>query len=109
MPEATLQLDHLNIPARDPEQLARWYADTFGLTANAHVVRGPGVLIAFQRGEPLNRATDFHIGMRVPSRALLMEWAGKFGAQPTAGTEFTTFRTLDPDGNCIELYCKTEG
>jgi hypothetical protein len=26
---SNLQLDHLNIPARDPEGLARWYAETF--------------------------------------------------------------------------------
>jgi len=108
MPEATLQLDHLNMPARDPEGLARWYAQTFGLHATAHVVRGPGVLIAFQRGEPVNRAPEFHIGLRVPSLTMLNEWAKKFGAQVTTGTEFTTLRTLDPDGNCIELYCKTE-
>lgn len=108
MPEPTLQLDHLNMPARDPEALARWYAQTFGLQANAHVVRGPGVLIAFQRGEPVNRAPEFHIGLRVASTAVLNEWANKLGAKLTPGVEFTTLRTLDPDGNCIELYCKTE-
>jgi catechol 2,3-dioxygenase-like lactoylglutathione lyase family enzyme len=109
MPEATLRLDHLNMPARDPESLARWYAQTFGLQANAHVVRGPGVLIAFVRGEPVNRAPELHIGLRVPSLAALKEWAKKFGSEITPGAEFTTTRTLDPDGNCIELYCKSEG
>jgi len=107
MPEATLQLDHLNMPARDPEGLARWYAQTFGLQSNAHVVRGPGVLIAFVRGEPLNRAAELHIGMRVPSMAALNEWAAKLGSEVTPGAEFTTLRTLDPEGNCIEIYCKS--
>jgi len=109
MPESSLQLDHLNMPARDPEGLARWYAETFGLQADRHLVRGPGVLIAFQAGEPVNRSPELHIGMRVPSRAALTEWADKFGAEVTTGTEFASFRTADPDGNCIELYCKANG
>jgi catechol-2,3-dioxygenase len=119
MPEASLQLEHLNIPARDPEGLAVWYAQTFGLTAKAHVARGPGVLLAFVRGEPVNRSefhiglrvpnrSEFHIGLRVPSRAVLKEWAAKFGTEITPGGEFDTTRTLDPDGNCIEIYCKSE-
>lgn len=33
---ASFQLDHLNVPARDPEGLARWYAQTFGLQADGH-------------------------------------------------------------------------
>jgi catechol 2,3-dioxygenase-like lactoylglutathione lyase family enzyme len=109
MPDADLRLDHLNMPARDPEGLARWYAQTFGLDADRHLVRGPGVLIAFQAGEPVNRAPELHIGMRVPSLAALTEWANKLGAQLTAGPEFTSFRTADPDGNCIEIYCRSSG
>jgi len=106
MSEATFQLDHLNIPARDPQGLAQWYARTFGLRAEGHLVRGPGVLIAFQAGEPLNRAPELHIGFRVPSMATLTEWASKLGAQVTTGKEFASFRTSDPDGNCLEIYCK---
>jgi catechol-2,3-dioxygenase len=109
MPEAALHLDHLNMPARDPEGLARWYAQTFGLQADRHLVRGPGVLIAFQAGEPVNRSPELHIGMRVPSMSALAEWAGKFGEPVTNGSEFASFRTSDPDGNCIELYCKASG
>ena len=108
MAETTMQFDHLNMPARDPEGLARWYADTFGLQADAHRVRGPGVLIAFQAGEPVNRAPELHIGLRVPSMAALKQWASKLGTQPMPGAEFTSFRTSDPEGNCIEVYCKTE-
>ena len=99
-----LQLEHLNIPARDPLGLAQWYAETFGLRAEKHLVRGPGVLIAFQKGEPLNRASEVHIGFRVPSIDALNKWAKKFGAEAKAGTEFTTFRTPDPEGNSLELY-----
>ncbi len=102
------QLDHLNMPARDPEGLARWYAQIFGLQADGHRVRGPGVLIAFQSGEPVKRAPELHIGFRVPSMEMLTEWANKFGAPVTAGGEFASFRTFDPEDNCVEIYCKAD-
>ena len=106
MPTSTFQLEHLNLPARDPEGLARWYAQTFGLQAEAHKVCGPGVLIAFQAGEPVNRSSDLHFGLRLTSMAELNEWAGKFGATINMGEEFNAFKTFDPEGNCVELYCK---
>jgi len=106
---ASLQLDHLNIPARDPEGLARWYAETFGLRAEGHKVRGPGALIAFQAGEPVKRAPELHMGFRVPSNQILNEWAGKFGQLVKKGEEFNAFRTFDPEDNCLEIYCKAEG
>ena len=108
MAQTPIRLDHLNLPARDPQTLARWYADTFGLQADRHLVRGPGVLIAFQAGEPVNRAPEMHIGLRVPSVEDLKGWAAKFGQEITRGQEFLSFRTSDPDGNCIELYCKPD-
>jgi len=104
MADLSLQLEHVNLPARDPEGLARWYADTFGLRADRHLVRGPGVLIAFQKGEPIDRVPDLHLGFRVPSLEALDAWAKKFDVQTKAGPEFTTIRVHDPDGNCLELY-----
>ena len=106
---ASLQLDHLNIPARDPEGLARGYAETFGLRAEGHKVRGPGALIAFQAGEPVKRAPELHMGFRVPTNQILNEWAGKFGQLVKKGEEFNAFRTFDPEDNCLEIYCKAEG
>ena len=79
MTAADFQLDHLNIPARDPEGLARWYAETFGLRADGRKVRGPGVLVVFQAGEPVKRAPELHMGFHVSSMKVLNEWAGKFG------------------------------
>lgn len=105
MSASAFQLEHLNLPARDPVGLAAWYAHTFDLHADAHKVCGPGVLIAFQAGEPVNRASDLHVGFRVPSLIELEQWAGKFGAQVKRGEEYTAFRTLDPEGNCVEIYC----
>jgi catechol-2,3-dioxygenase len=104
--ESNFQLEHLNIPARDPEGLARWYAQTFGLIVDRHLARGPGALIAFEKGEPVNRAPDLHVGFRVPSMAALNEWASKLNGQIKEGGEFNAFRVFDPEGNCVEIYCK---
>jgi hypothetical protein len=40
--------------------------------------------------------------------AALMQWAKQFGAEVTNGSEFCSFRTFDPEGNCVEIYCKAE-
>lgn len=108
MPEPSFQLDHLNLPARDPLGLARWYAETLGLRADENKVRGPGVLLVFAKGEPVGRAPELHLGMRVPSLRVLAEWAEKFKATPKAGPEFTAFQISDPEGNCVELYAKND-
>lgn len=86
----------------------RWYAQTFGLKADGNKVRGPGVLIAFQAGEPVKRAPELHLGFQVPSNKILNEWAGKFSQPIKKGEEFNAFRTLDPEENCLELYCRKD-
>ena len=108
MSEISFRLQHLNMPARDPEGLARWYANTFGLQADGNKVRGPGVLIAFQAGEPVNRAPELHAGFLVPSKTELTQWADRLSGTVKTGTEFTSFQVRDPEGNCVEIYCKTE-
>ena len=108
MSEISFRLQHLNMPARDPEGLARWYANTFGLQADGNKVRGPGVLIAFQAGEPVNRAPELHAGFLVPTKTELTQWADRLGGTVKTGTEFTSFQVRDPEGNCVEIYSKTE-
>ncbi|HWQ39510.1 MAG TPA: hypothetical protein VNM24_13065 [Burkholderiales bacterium] len=108
MKEPAFRLEHLNMPARDPAGLARWYAQTFGLQADGHRVRGPGVLIVFQKGEPVARAPELHFGLRVPNMKVLAEWAGKFDASIAEGSEFASFRIFDPEHNCLEIYCRID-
>jgi catechol-2,3-dioxygenase len=108
MLDASLRLDHVNMPARDPETLAGWYAKTFDLQSEGRRVSGPGLLIVFVPGEPVKRAPELHLGFRVPSQSALDHWASRFGAQVTPGTEFNAFRTFDPEGNCLEIYCKAQ-
>ena len=108
MPEISLQLQHPNMPARDFQGLARWYAETLDLQTDDNKARGPGVLLAFQRGEPINRAPDLHVGFLVPSLAELKQWADRIGGTVKQGPEFSAFQVRDPEGNCVELYCRSE-
>jgi catechol 2,3-dioxygenase-like lactoylglutathione lyase family enzyme len=102
---AELLLNHVNIPARDPDGLVRWYAETFGLRAEGNKARGPGVLLVFKPGEPVKRAPELHLGFQVPSNARLAEWAQKFDATVIKGEEFNAFQVSDPEDNCLEIYC----
>ena len=108
MVHSNLRLDHLNLPARDPIALARWYSSTFDLLLDEHRARGEGMLLVFVPGEPITREHDFHVGFRVPSNDALSQWARKFDVEVRTGAEFNTFRTYDPEGNCIEIYCKKD-
>jgi len=99
-------LEHVNVPSKSPNDLAKWYADTFDLTAEKHVVRGPGVLIAFQEGEPINRPDVLHIGFKVPNMVALEDWRSRFDRPLKVGPEFSSFQVFDPEGNCVEIYTK---
>jgi hypothetical protein len=39
--------------------------------------------------------------------AELNRWATKLGGTIKKGPEFTAFQIRDPEGNCVELYCKS--
>ena len=45
---------------------------------------------------------------REASLADLNRWASQLGGTIKKGPEFTAFQIRDPEGNCIELYCKSE-
>jgi transposase len=64
-------------------------------------VSGPGVLMVFQGGEPVQRAPELHLGLRVPSMSELSRWAGELGGEITTGTEFASFRTFDPKATAL--------
>lgn len=98
-------LDHINLPARDPVRLASWYALKLGLETTEHGVKGPGILINFSQGEPLNAGTRLHFGFRVESKADVAAWADHLNV-PIAFDEHDFFaaRVTDPDGNLFEIY-----
>jgi catechol-2,3-dioxygenase len=106
MPDLSLKLNHVQMPARDPEGLARWYSETFDLRAQQNRVYGPAFLIVFQPGQPVERAPDFHVGLNVTSMQALGLWADKLGAKVISGrTEYASIFVSDPEGNGVELYC----
>jgi len=109
--EPTPVLNHLNLPATEPEQLARWYERCLGLRREGcHVWAGDSLLV-FSPGEPLpagDRA--WHFGFRAPSLGALVAWIETLrerGVELGAleGDEgYSTLDLRDPEGNCIELF-----
>jgi catechol-2,3-dioxygenase len=100
-----LKLEHINLPARDPIGLAKWYADTFQLKTDEHRAVGADALIVFVPGEPLGKRTDAHFGFRVDSNATLTKWAGHFDKEIMQRGAFNSIQVFDPEGNCFEVYC----
>jgi catechol 2,3-dioxygenase-like lactoylglutathione lyase family enzyme len=100
-----LWLDHVNLPARDPEVLAQWYADRLGMERRGGAVMGPGVSIFFKKGAPLAVGDAFHFGLRVETKSAVEAWAEQLGV-PIAFDEddFFAARVTDPEGNTFEVY-----
>jgi catechol-2,3-dioxygenase len=99
-----IQLDHINIPASKPEWLAQWYADNFGFNAHKGFVSGPGTLLVFEAGKPLDYSGNVHFGFRCSSRDKVRAWALKFEANLVEDENYSGFKTKDPEGNLFEVY-----
>jgi catechol 2,3-dioxygenase-like lactoylglutathione lyase family enzyme len=104
-----LRLAHVNLPARDPEAQARWYADTFGFEARGAFAYGPAGLIAFEKGEPLAAHENFHVGFEVATKDLVALWARRFGVSIEQEPGYAAARVADPEGNAIEIYWEPAG
>ena len=104
-----LGLSHLNLPAREPEALARWYESVFAFERRGAFLLGPRTLIAFEQGEPLGNRGNTHFGFEVRSEAELLIWANKLGAIPTVAGGYAGFKVEDPEGNVIEIYWEPNG
>ena len=85
---AALTLNHLNVPARGPDGLRRWYVEKLGLSARGPFLWSGGSLLVFVPGAPLP-ADSFHFGFRVESLEQLDAWA-------------TSLRARDVDVGAIE-------
>ena len=104
-----LRLSHVNLPARDPDALVRWYAEHLGLEARAHFVRGPGTLIAFEPGKPIGPRGNAHIGFEVTSAEEVAAWASRLGAPVDSEVGSASTKLRDPEGNQIEIYWEPGG
>lgn len=100
-----LWLDHINIPSRDPETLAQWYAQRMSLERRDTMVYGPGISIFFRKGTPLNAGENFHFGFRVETKAAVEAWAEHLSvAIAFDEDDFFAARITDPEGNLFEIY-----
>jgi 2-hydroxychromene-2-carboxylate isomerase len=104
-----LRLSHVNLPARDPDALVRWYAERLGLEGRGHFVRGPGTLIAFEPGEPIAPRGNAHIGFEVASPEEVAAWASRLGTPVESETGSASTKVRDPEGNQIEIYWEPGG
>lgn len=104
-----LALNHLNLPARDPEALSRWYVRNLGFRANGRFLWSAGTLLVFERGRPIaNRR--IHLGFRVGSPKVLRAWAATLRRRGVrvprihGDSSYAFTRIQDPEGNEIELF-----
>jgi catechol 2,3-dioxygenase-like lactoylglutathione lyase family enzyme len=98
-------LDHINLPARDPERLCAWYATKLGLKAGANIAHAPGITIAFSLGDPLPQGNKLHFGLRAESRSAVEAWAQHFSTGIDFDeADFFATRIRDPEGNLFEIY-----
>jgi ribosomal protein S18 acetylase RimI-like enzyme len=95
----------MSLPARDPERLARWYAERFGLEADGAVARGPGTLLVFEPGEPL-AARGSAFGFEAATRGEVVRLAQRFGGEPELADDYAGFEARDPEGNGFEVCWK---
>ncbi len=103
-----IRLDHINLPAVKPEWLAEWYAETFGFRAEGGFVLGPGTLIVFEPGKPLDYGDHSHFGFRCRSRDKVLHWAEKLGVEVEQQADYCGFKARDPEGNRFEVYWEIE-
>jgi catechol 2,3-dioxygenase-like lactoylglutathione lyase family enzyme len=104
-----LALNHLNLPARDPEAQARWYVEKMGFSRNGRFLWSGGTLLVFVKGEAIPSGA-LHFGFKTATRADLDAWVARLAARgvhvPPVEVDDDYARTLvrDPEGNEIELF-----
>jgi hypothetical protein len=104
-----LRLAHANLPARDPEGLASWWAETFHLERRGAFVVGPGTLVAFEPGEPIGARGNAHVGFEAATRDEALAWARRLGVDPEVEPRYVGLKVRDPEGNAIEIYWEPDG
>lgn len=104
-----LCLNHIALPARDPEAQKQWYIKHLGFHENGnHLFSGQSVL-SILSGTPLPNE-DWHFGFMLSSPEELLQWRDKFeksSIQPSELKKFGTYQSFyirDPEGNDIEFF-----
>lgn len=99
-------LNHVGIPARNPEALASWYGGHFNLMVEGAFAYGDGWLIACELGTPLTEMPA-HFGFMLSNRAEVDHWKDYFEGQDIPVDVQRNGNAIfmkDPDGNSFEIF-----
>jgi len=111
--EAMPRIRHLAIKTKDPERLAKFYEDVFGLKIihserSGAVYMSDGYLtlaILRNRGESTPSGIN-HFGFQVENlqdvEAKLARWEEPMSSRPST-RPFAEYRAMDPDGNLFDI------
>lgn len=105
----TLKLNHVALPAADPETLKQWYCNNLGLTPHGHHLWSHGTVLAITKGTPLPN-DDWHFGFWISSKDALEQWHVQLqskGLNPSelkGNNYYQSFYLRDPEGNDIEFF-----
>jgi catechol 2,3-dioxygenase-like lactoylglutathione lyase family enzyme len=105
----SLKMNHLNVPARNPQALCEWYVDKLGFVAHGRFLWSGGSLLVFVEGEPIS-AEHWHFGFRVESLQDLEAWVLRLRASDVevpdieGDDEYSTVYVKDPEGNTFEIF-----
>lgn len=102
----SITLNHVGIPARNPEALAAWYGGHFKLMVEGAFAYGDGWLIACEPGAPLTEMPA-HFGFMLDNRAEIDRWKEYFEGQGVAVDAQRNGNAIfmtDPEGNSFEIF-----
>ena len=104
-----LRLNHLNLPASNPEALGDWYVSNLDFRRDGRFLWSDGTILVFTPGIPMKN-DQVHFGFRLDREEDVHTWAFKLRE---AGAKVGTVRTdsgltrvfaRDPEGNRFELF-----
>ena len=104
-----LGLNHLNLPAKDPTALARWYVEKLEFREAGRFLWSGGTLLVFVDGDPVD-SNIVHFGFRVPTVEALHSWIrtlrdrGVTVGDVQGNASYSTVFIRDPEGNRFELF-----
>lgn len=104
-----LCLNHLNLPAKEPAKLARWYVEKLEFRSDGRFLWSGGTLLVFIEGDPADSDT-VHFGFRVSTMEDLHSWIrtlrdrGVTVGDVHGDGHYSTVFIRDPEGNRFELF-----
>ncbi len=105
----SLSLNHLALPARQPEELREWYIQNLELVPSGRQLRGHGCSLTILAGTPLPN-DDWHFGFQLSSLHSLENWKVKLASRGLTPLReyrhenYQSFFIRDPEGNDLEFF-----